>query len=261
MTWWQGIVLGVVQGFTEFLPISSSGHLVIAQALVGLRVPGIQVEVALHVATLIAVLVVYRRTLTALVVGALRGETRAWRYALLLAIATVPAGLVGFLLEDFFSRIFDSLFAVGADLIVTGFILWSTRKRVPTDVQDPSVGQAVGIGVAQACAILPGISRSGTTVATAMWLGVEPVKAAEFSFLLSIPAIVGAALLLLVKAQPQNGDIGGPALAISFITALICGIVAIRWLLALLQQRAFHRFAPYCWTIGAATVLWAVLSA
>jgi len=261
MTWWQGVILGIVQGLTEFLPISSSGHLVIAQAVVGLRVPGIQVEVALHVATLIAVLVVYRPVLTTLLVGAVRGESRALRYVLLLVLGTVPAGLAGLLLEDFFSRVFDSLATVGVDLIVTGMILWSTRTRAVSDVRDPSTGQAIGIGIAQACAILPGISRSGTTVAAGMWLGVEPVKAAEFSFLLSIPAILGAALLLTIKAPAETVRIGGMPLVISFVAALISGIVAIRWLILLLQRRAFHRFAPYCWLVGTATLIWSLLQA
>lgn len=260
MTYWQGIVLGVVQGLTEFLPISSSGHLVVTQAAVGLAVPGVLVEVALHVATLVAVAVVYARRLLELGRGAVGGDRGSWRDIGLLAVASVPAAVVGLLFAEMFERAFDSLLAVGIDFLVTGAILWSTRRiAAKATAPRPGVGGAVGIGVAQALAIMPGISRSGTTVSAGLWLGIDPVRAAEFSFLMAMPAIAGAAVLQLPELSGGIASVGGGPLAASFLASLVSGIVAIRILVALLRRGMFHRFAPYCWAIGAVTVAWALM--
>jgi undecaprenyl-diphosphatase len=260
MTWWQGFVLGLVQGVTEFLPISSSGHLVVAETAIGLSTPGVVVEVALHVATLLAVVIVYWWRLWELVQGVLRNQRDAWRYVGLLAIATVPAGVVGILFADFFERVFDSLLTVGVDFVVTGFILWSTRAvALRASRPEPGVGSAVVIGFAQALAILPGISRSGTTVAAGLWRHVDPVRAAEFSFLMAIPTIAGAAVLQIPDLTGGIAAIGTGPLLLSFVTALIAGVFAIRLLVAVLRRRAFHRFAPYCWSIGLVTIAWALV--
>lgn len=260
MSWWQGVVLGIIQGLTEFLPISSSGHLVVAQAAVGLESPGVQIEVVLHVATLLAVIIVYRTTLLSIVKGLFARDPQSWKYAVLLGLATVPAGLVGVLLADALERVFDSLLAVGINFVLTGAILWSTR-RVPEPSSDrPGWWQAVTIGASQALAILPGISRSGTTVAAAMWLKIRPVAAAEFSFLLAIPAVSGAAVLLLSDVQGGGMPAWDTGLIISFVCALISGIAAIQLLILLLRKRAFHRFAPYCWVLGVATIAWSLFS-
>ncbi len=258
MTWWQGILLGVVQGLTEFLPISSSGHLVVAEAAIGLQTPGVVVEVVLHVATLLAVVIVYWKTLRKLAAGAIAGDRAAWRYVLLLALATVPAGLIGVTLQDWFESTFDSLTLVGVNFLITGTVLWSTRGRAGHG-ERPTAQGALGIGVAQALAILPGISRSGTTVAAGMWLGVDAVRAAEFSFLLEIPAIAGAALLQIPDVSGDMMSIVAFPLVAGFVAALVSGVLAIRMLIALLRSRAFHRFAPYCWTIGIITLLFASL--
>ncbi len=261
MNWWQGIVLGVVQGLTEFLPISSSGHLVVTQAAIGLSNPGVLVEVVLHVATLLAVVLVYWRVLWRTIRGAIAGDRSAWRYIALLAIATVPAGVAGVWLKDFFEQAFESLVLVGVNFLITGVILWSTRARLASaHAPAPGPAGAVGIGLGQALAILPGISRSGTTVAAAVWLGIEPVRAAEFSFLLVIPVVLGAALLQLPDLSGDMATVGTGPLAAGFATALVSGVVAIRWLISMLRRRVFHHFAPYCWGIGAATILWAVLT-
>ncbi len=258
MTWWQGILLGVVQGLTEFLPISSSGHLVVAEAAIGLQTPGVVVEVVLHVATLMAVVIVYWKTLRKLAAGVIAGDRTAWRYVLLLALATVPAGFVGVTLQDWFESTFDSLMLVGVNFLITGTVLWSTRGRAGHG-ERPTAQGALGIGVAQALAILPGISRSGTTVAAGMWLGVDAVRAAEFSFLLAIPAIAGAALLQIPDLPGDMMSIVAFPLVAGFVAALVSGVLAIRVLIALLRARAFHRFAPYCWTIGIITLLFASL--
>lgn len=260
MTWWQAFVLGTVQGLTEFLPVSSSGHLVVAEAAVGLTTPGVLVEVILHAGTLLAVVIVYWRTLWRLLHGAAVGDRAAWRYILLLVVATIPAAVAGLALEDLFEGAFDSLLLVGINFVVTGLILWSTRGRVQVAPSElPNVPRAAAIGVAQALAILPGISRSGTTVSLGLWLGLDPVRAAEFSFLMAIPTIAGAAVLQAPELSNGISSIGGAPLVFSFVTALVSGVAAIRLLIALLERRAFFRFAPYCWSIGVVTIVWAVL--
>ena len=253
-------MLGVVQGLTEFLPISSSGHLVLAESLLGLETPGVVVEVTLHVATLLAVVLVYQRRLVGVVVGAIAGNRAAWRVVALFSLATLPAAIVGVLFADFFERTFESLFVVGVSFLVTGLILWTT-KWVSEGAQtaQPSVAGALAIGLAQAVAIFPGISRSGSTVATALWLRVEPVRAAEFSFILAIPAIAGAAVLQIPDLADGVGGVGYGPLALSFVASLVSGIAAIKLLIASLRSQAFHCFAPYLWGLGALTMAWALI--
>lgn len=260
MTYWEGLLLGIVQGLTEFLPISSSGHLVVAQAAVGLSAPGVVVEVILHVATLLAVVIVYRTRLWEVGRGCVQGDQTAWRFVGLLTVATIPAAVAGFLWADVFERAFESLLVVGINFLITGAILWSTRSVIArADRAEPSTVAAVGIGIAQALAIFPGISRSGTTVTAALWWRVDPEQAAEFSFLLAIPAIVGAAALQLPELGSGAVSIPGGPLLGSFVAALVSGVVAIRLLVALLRRKAFHRFAPYCWALGSVTITWALL--
>jgi len=260
MNYGQAVLLGLVQGLTEFLPVSSSGHLVVAEAAVGLSIPGVTVEVLLHVATLLAVLIVYWVRIVELVVGCARGRAEAWKTVGLLALASVPAAVVGVLFEHAIEQAFDSLLLVGVNFLVTGAVLWSTRRLLTrATAATPTVGGATAVGIAQAFAILPGISRSGTTVSAALWFGVNPQRAAEFSFLMAVPAIAGAAVLELPSLSLGSfGGGWGPALA-GFIAALASGVFAIRFLLALLRRGAFHRFAPYCWALGIVTVVWALV--
>ncbi len=261
MTYWEGLLLGIVQGLTEFLPISSSGHLVVAQAAVGLAAPGVVVEVILHVATLLAVVIVYRTRLWNVAKGCIAGDRSAWRFVGLLTVGTIPAAVAGFVWSDVFERAFESLLVVGIDFLITGAVLWSTRAVVArADRAEPSLPAAGGIGIAQALAIFPGISRSGTTVAAALWWRVDPERAAEFSFLLAIPAIVGAAVLQLPALGSGAVSVATGPLLGSFAAALVSGVVAIRLLVALLRRRAFHRFAPYCWAIGSVTIAWSLMS-
>lgn len=260
MNWWEGIFLGVVQGLTEFLPVSSSGHLVVAQAALDVQTPGVFVEVVLHVATLLAVTLVYRARIVALARGALVGDRGSWRFIGLLVIATIPAVIVGGLLRDVVERGFESLLVVGIDFLVTGTILWSARwARTGAHTEPNALGAAL-IGMGQALAILPGISRSGTTVTAAMWLRIDGVRAAEFSFLMAIPAIAGAAVLQLRHLSADALDVGVVPLGLSFVSALVAGVLAIRLLVRLLTRGAFHRFAPYCWLLGAGTILWVVVT-
>lgn len=300
MTWWEALILGVVQGLTEFFPVSSSGHLVMTERLLGLELPGLGFEVAVHVATLISVLAVYRIRIWALLRGLVgKHEESSWPYFWKLVIASIPAAVVGLLFEDWFAARFDDPAFAGTMLLVTGTFVWSTRwtaefrrfgvaEAVPLVVAggvsilagtvvpflvvlgleaalmgvgrvtapagwQPRVGwsDAALMGIAQSVAILPGISRSGSTVVTGLWRRIDPVVAAEFSFLMSIPAILGAAVLSLPDLAQEGFAVSPWSLAIGFIGAALAGILAIRFFVALLKKQNFYSFAWYCWTAGA----------
>lgn len=257
MNYWQAIVLGLVQGLTEFLPVSSSGHLVLAEAFIGVKMPGVFVEVALHVATLGSVLVVYGRRLWEIIRGVLSGKAGSIRYAALLVVASIPAALFGILFQAYIEAHFRSMIELGVEFIVTGLILWSTRR--PTGDRDlPGWMGAFWIGVGQAVAILPAISRSGSTVAAALWAKLKPAAAAEFSFLMAVPVIAGAALLEVRHASANIAEVGTGPFAVSFIVSFASGVVAIRFLVAMLRRGRFYAFAPYCWILGALTLVYAL---
>jgi undecaprenyl-diphosphatase len=257
VTTFDAILLGLIQGFSEFLPISSSGHLVMGQYFLGVPSAGLFLEVALHVATLLSVVIVYRVRLLALAVGAVRREPEAWRYILLLGLATLPAALVGLTLKDQVGRAFDTPAVTGFMLLVTGALLFSTVYALRrAGEREIGWGLALLLGCAQAFAILPGISRSGTTITAGLWGRVDPVKVAEFSFLMSIPAIAGAAVLQLPDLSGSVEQIGTVPLLAGFIAALVSGIVAIRFLIWLLRKQSFHLFAYYVWTVGVLFLLY-----
>ncbi len=256
MNAWQAAVLGVVQGATEFLPVSSSGHLVIAQTLMDIHLGGVVFEVAVHVATLLSVLWVYRARVAALAGGVLRLEADSLRYVGLLALATIPAVVVGLWFKAPLEALFEAPHATGVALLVTGGLLWSVRGRLATATRSaPDATVALLMGVAQAVALVPGISRSGATVVMALWLGLEAREAAAFSFLMAVPAILGAAVLQV----PQLGATSGPGwlpLVAGGVAAAVAGVLAIRTFVAMLAHRSFHLFAPYCWTVGGAFLLY-----
>jgi undecaprenyl-diphosphatase len=249
-------LLGLVQGLTEFLPVSSSGHLVLAQHLLGVTpASGILFEVCLHLATLVAIVLFYRRRVTALVIGLKSAEPAAWRYVSKLVLATLPAVFAALLARSWIEQQFNSLLAVGICLLVTGCVVWSTRYTVTGGhAEEPGWRAALAIGVVQAIAILPGISRSGSTVAAGMALGLKPLAAAEFSFLLGIIAIAGAGVLLL----PELGAIDAgafDAILAGGVTALLSGLLALWAFVWLLRSQRFHLFAWYAWLVGGATII------
>ncbi len=257
MSLWEAILLGMVQGATEFLPVSSSGHLVAGQALLGIRVPGVAFEVAVHVATLVSILIVYRDRVAQLVRGLVTGERTSWVYAGLLVAATIPAAVVGLLLKDAVETLFENPTFVGLAFLVTGALLWTTRAALARDPRrEPGLGDAVVIGLAQAVAILPGISRSGSTVVAGLWLGVDPVRAAELSFLMAVPAILGAAVLQLPELAGETGIGMGGVLVAGSAVAAVTGVLAIRTFLRMLRKRSFHHFAVYLWIVGALFLGW-----
>jgi len=252
----DALILGIVQGLTEFLPVSSSGHLVIGQALLGVRVSGIAFEVTVHLATTVAVLWVYRRRVTDLAVGAMHGNGASWSYIGLLALASIPAGLAGFFGRDFLQGYFERPAVAACLLLATGAMVWSVKYSAETATKErPGPGAALWVGVAQALAIMPGVSRSGATLAVGTWRGVTATRMAEFSFLLSIPAILGASALQLGAARAELATNSWLVLAIGFVAALFAGIVAIRIFVGMLRHQTFHWFAIYCWLAGGAYLI------
>ena len=256
LSWWQGLILGLVQGLTEFLPISSSGHLVLAERFVGFKPQGVFFEVMVHVATLLSVFIAYRARIGELIGGLIRGQRSAWTYAGLLILASIPAAVVGFTLKEYFERTFHSPVALGWQFLVTAVVLWSTKLAVERTRNAPlSPGRAVLIGIGQAIAIIPAVSRSGMTIATALWTGVSASAAAEFSFLMSIVVIAGTGVLE-ARHIPPGVDLMSPGLIWAFVAAMISGVVAIRFLVALLRSGRFHLFAPYCALVGIFCLVW-----
>ena len=255
----ESALLGIVQGLTEFFPVSGSGHLAMAQALFGGReAEGLLFEVAVHVATLVAIVIFYRQKILELIVGFFTRQREALEYVGKLALGSVPAGLVGVTANDFISEQFSNPILVGIALLVTGCVVFSTRwTSAKATALVPSWGVAFAIGCAQAFAILPGISRSGSTVAIALALGIAPLAAAEFSFLLGVIAVSGAAVLMLpdlAHAEPE----ALASIGVGFATALISGILAIWLFVKMLDKSLFHHWAWYCWAAGGAFLIWSL---
>jgi undecaprenyl-diphosphatase len=256
-------ILGLVQALTEFLPVSSSGHLVLTKALLGVEVShGAAFEVAVHFGTLLSVLVIFRAEVLALF-GALgrllrspstiaqqRAEDPHTRMGLAIVVGCIPAGVVGLTMKDTLEQAFDSPTLVCGALLGTGVILLATLRANEGD-GEVGLGGAVLIGIAQAVAILPGVSRSGATIAAALFLGVERNLAARYSFLLSLPVIAGATLLKVrdLLAAPPEGDVW-VALGLGALVAFVAGMAALAWLLRLVRSGWFAHFGWYCLGVG-----------
>lgn len=240
----QAGLLGILQGLTEFLPISSSGHLVIAQSVMPVFTqPGILFDVVLHAGTLLAVLLYFKKTLISL----------DKNYLILLIVGSIPAAFLGLLFADLIEGLFSLTSVVGVALLITSLANYLTDKAKGKK-SNLGITQSIFIGVAQAVAIIPGISRSGLTIFTATKMGIERKKAAEFSFLLSIPAIFGASFLQLIKYHADI-RVNFAVYLIGFIFSSLVGYIAISIVLKLLLSKKFVYFAVYCGVIGVLTLL------
>lgn len=255
-------VLGLIQGLTEFLPVSSSGHLVLAQRVLGVDPPGVLLETVLHLGTLAAVILVFRKDLLHLARSLTpRGTLEGRKEIGLLIAGTVPIVVFGFLLRGTVDRLFDSLGVVGGALLATGGALlaadWMAR-RTPVRTKETTFIDAIAIGLAQVLSLLPGLSRSGITVAAGVSTGLSPRRAARFSFLLSIPALAGAGLLHLVEVLrdgiPAGVDAAG--LVLACVISFGVGWAAIRAFLALVSRGRLWPFAAYCLVLGGSVLLW-----
>lgn len=255
----QAIVLGILQGATEFIPVSSSGHLVLVPWLLRWPQPGLLFDTMVHWGTLLAIVAYFWRDWWLLITAWLRGLVRRdWsdpraRMFWLLILGSVPAALLGFFLEDFFESLFSEPFWVSIFLLVTAVLLTASERmaRQTRETRDLNWKDALVIGAAQGAAIAPGISRSGATISAGLWRGLERADAARFSFLLSTPAIFGAGLLQLVDILGEPGALGQVSiLAAGFVAAALAGYVCIWALLRYLQRGRLYPFAVYCALAG-----------
>jgi undecaprenyl-diphosphatase len=258
----QAAILGVLQGLTEFLPISSSGHLVLAQRLFGITEPEVFFDLILHLGTLLAVVAFYRTEFFGMLAELkvffqpdrikVSFRTRPlFRLGVLIVLGSIPTALIGLVFKDFLESLFSSLFAVGIDLLLTACFLiisaFSKNVKFKSELEFP-VWAAMAIGFMQGLAIAPGLSRSGVTISFAIMLGIERTLAARFSFLLSIPAVAGAILLSIPDAGssvfPRNAS------AIGFAASALTGFIALVLLAVVLKKDRFHLFAPWCIAAG-----------
>ena len=266
MSYLEALMLGLVQALTEFLPVSSSGHLVLAQAWFGEHQVDVLLNVFLHAATMLAVVVYFRREIGELILGVVgrAGVTPPFAGAEakavgLILLANLPTGVLGLVLEHHLEDTLSRPVVVGMMLMVTGGVLWLGRGREGgRTIADMTIRDALVIGVVQGVAVLPGLSRSGLTIVAALLLGLDRLLAVKFSLLISIPAIVGATLLMAFDADWSASLPKGPYLA-GMLVSGVAGYAAIYSILILVDRRQFFRFAYYVWPLGAAAILLATL--
>ena len=245
------VILGIIQGLTEFLPVSSSGHLVVGQYLLGIKSPGNTLEILFHLGTLGSVIFVFFNEIKFIILTIDKKPTQ--NLLGFISIATLPAMIVGFLFRHDINRLFENINSVGYAFCITGIILVISSLSKNEEV-NYSFSSSILIGIAQAVAIIPGISRSGFTITASLLLGISPKKSARFSFLLSIPIILGAGLLGVMDLQSGKFFTLSTILA-AFLSSFIIGVVALNTLLKLLEQGKFYFFGIYCIFIGVISVM------
>ena len=248
MNWLEAIMLGIIQGLTEFLPISSSGHLVLAQHFMDINTRGVFLEVILHMGTLSAILIYYRIELLKLVLDIVNGIETAQRYIIYLAIATMPAVCSGLILRDIIESTF-TLSIVKWMFMITGIIVGSTYFSKNRPQREMVLIIAFCIGIAQSFALLPGISRSGITISLALIIGIQHKEAAKFAFFMAIPVLFGAGLLQVISIEHQVNILTGP-LMVGFISSAITGYLVISWLLDVISRGKFYWFSLYCFAVS-----------
>ncbi len=261
----EALLMGLVQGLTEYLPVSSSGHLAIAAALFGIGgEQNLTFTIAVHVATVLSTLVILWREVSWLLKGLFRwdGHINAeQRYALCIAVSMVPVGIVGVYFKDTVEDVFGAgLLVVGCCLLVTAALLLFSHYARPRQKAYITPADAFVIGLAQAVAVLPGVSRSGSTIATGLLLGCKKEQLAQFSFLMVIPPILGEALLDVVKATHEGtaaatAGIGLVPLAAGFAAAFVSGCAACRWMIGLVRRQKLVGFGIYCAVVGTLLIL------
>jgi undecaprenyl-diphosphatase len=255
MSLFQAVFLGLLQGLTEFLPVSSSGHLAIAQHfLPGFSQPGVLFDVMLHLATMGAVILYFRRECLLLATAPFRRDPQALLYRRLLALlvlGSVPTAVIGLLFKDFFVGLFENIYVVCLMLLVTGSLLFLSERlrRGQRREEQLTWRDALLVGTVQGGAIIPGISRSGSTIAALLLNGVDGETAARFSFLLALPAVFGAGLLSLFDLQRAD-SMALPACLAGMAVAFVVGLVSIHLLLAVVRRKRLFAFALYCWLVG-----------
>ena len=266
MSWWEAFILGMIQGLTEYLPVSSSGHLAIGSALFGIQgEDNLTFTIVVHVATVLSTLVILYKEIDWIFRGLFKFQMNdETKYVINILISMIPIGIVGLFFKDKVEEIFGSgLFIVGLMLLVTAALLAFSYYAKPRTKEHISMKDAFIIGLAQACAVLPGLSRSGSTIATGLLLGDKKEKLAQFSFLMVIPPILGEALLdgmkIVKGAAEASADVSLVALIIGFLSAFVFGCLACKWMIDIVKKGKLIYFAVYCALVGLATLLFSLI--
>ena len=252
MNWWQAIVLGLVQGLTEFLPVSSSGHLAIGRELLGVEASDDLVfEVCVHAATVLATIVVFRKQIWKLLCGLFKFKyNEETDYILKICVSMIPVFVVGVFFKDYVESLFSSIVVVGVALLVTALLLFFSDRAKPRASTGISYWQAFVIGLGQAVAVIPGLSRSGTTISTGLLCGARREDVAQFSFLMVIVPILGEAFLDLVGGDVVASSVGMLPLLLGFVSAFVSGLFACKVMISLVKKAKLSWFALYCAVVG-----------
>ncbi len=266
MTWFEALILGLLQGLTEYLPVSSSGHLAIGSALFGIESEeNLAFTIAVHVATVLSTLVILWKEISWIFKGLLKFSMNdETRYALNIVVSMIPVGIVGVFFKDYVEAIFGAgLGIVGYMLLLTAALLTFSYYAKPRQKETISLRDAFIIGLSQAVAVMPGLSRSGTTIATGLLLGNKKENMAQFSFLMVIPPILGEALLDIVKmisGEAIMGDIPAVSLIVGFLAAFVSGCLACKWMINIVKKGKLIYFAIYCVVAATFCLLYYYLS-
>jgi undecaprenyl-diphosphatase len=256
----EALILGIVQGLTEFLPVSSSGHIELGKAILNIQTTdNLLFSIVVHGATALSTIIVFRTTIIDLFKGLLEFKNNeSFRYTMKIIISMIPVGIIGVLFEEKLEALFTgNVLLVGSMLIFTGLLLTFTYFSKNT-TKDVSFGRAIIIGLAQAVAILPGISRSGSTISTALILGIDKEKATKFSFIMVLLPIMGATLLKVkdyLEAPSLAGGISTSTLIIGFLAAFISGLLACTWMIQIVKRGKLIYFAYYCFAVGIISIV------
>ena len=257
----NALVLGIIQGLTEFLPVSSSGHLELGKMLLGdtsLPEDSLEMTVVLHAATALSTVLVFRRDIAAILGGLFRGEREEVSFSLKIILSMIPAAIVGVLFAEEMEVLFErNALLIGLMLFVTGLLLLLADRARRTD-RGVSYPSALIIGIAQMIAILPGISRSGATISTAVLLGIDRERAARFSFLMVVPLILGKIAKDMLGGDLTLSELSGGPLLIGFFAALVTGYFACTWMIALVKRSQLTYFAVYCFVVAAIAIVFAL---
>ncbi len=267
MNWIEALILGILQGLTEYLPVSSSGHLAIGSALFGIEgEDNLTFTIVVHIATVLSTLVILHKEITWLLKGLFKFRMNdETQYFINILISMIPVAVIGLFFKDYVEQIFGSgLLIVGIMLLCTAILLAFSYYAKPRIKENISKKDAFIIGLSQACAVLPGLSRSGTTIATGLLLGNKKETLAQFSFLMVIPPIIGEALLdgikIVKEASAANAEVSVLSLAVGFVAAFIAGCIACKWMINIVKKGKLIYFGIYCAVVGIATVLYSLLS-
>lgn len=257
---WQAIILGIIQGLTEFLPVSSSGHLELAKFILGdesMPEESLLMTVVLHAATALSTVVVFWKEIKKIFAGLLQFKwNKEFQFSLKIILSMIPAALAGIFFDEEIDALFGGqILLVGSMLFITGLLLFLADKAQKTD-KETSFGHALLIGLAQAIAIIPGISRSGATISTSVLLGIDRERAARFSFLMVVPLIFGKMADDILGGNISTDVTTLLPLSVGFISAFFTGLIACKWMIQLVKKSQLKYFAYYCFVVGAIAVFW-----